>query len=84
MFYRIEVVVIVEIATTTKLIVALAYAQANLLPCDTVDLLDTLLREVVVQGFVGTYAIHGIGQGVDVPVVDLDDIVQDFAATGLL
>ena len=82
--HSIEVFLIVEPSASRKLVVALADAQADLLPSDAVHLLDALLCQVVVQGVVLADAVDGIGHSIDVPVIDLDDIGENLAAAALL
>ena len=52
---------------------------ANLLPRNLVNLVLTLLLEVLEERFVGTDGVDGICQGVDVPIVNLDTVVEDFS-----
>ena len=59
-------------------------AFAYFLPCDLVDFLLSFNLEVFVERFVGTNRVHGICHGIDVPVVGLDALIEDFGATTLL
>ena len=56
---------------------------ADLLPSNLVNLFLTLLLEVGEERVVGTDAVDGVGQSVNVPIVDLDAVRQNFGTAGL-
>ena len=83
-FDCLQVVIVVEISSCAELVVALAYAESDFLPCDAVYLLDAFVTQVLVESVIGAYAIHGVCHGVDVPIVALDDVLEYLSAARLL
>ena len=53
-------------------------------PLEVVDLLHTLLREHLGEGRIGNETVDSIGHSVDIPVVNLNSIVQHLGNTALV
>ena len=76
-----EIEVVVEVVVLQELVVTLPYPESYGLPCYAVHLLDALFCYIVVQALVRTQRVDGVGHGVCVPIVDLDDILKNLPAS---
>ena len=59
-------------------------ALADFFPSDLCHFVSSFFAQVVVKGIVGADRVDGIGHSVDVPIIDLDTLVEDFCAAALL
>ena len=82
--YGVKVLSIVEPSPGYELVVTLPDTQAYLLPCYLVNLLYTLFGKIPVEGIVGTYTIDSVRHGINIPIVDLDNLGKNLSATTLL
>ena len=57
---------------------------ANLFPGNLLYLLLALLLQVTEEALAMADAVDGISKGMDIPVIDLDTIMQNLGATALL
>ena len=57
---------------------------ANLFPGNLLYLLLALLLQVTEEALAMTDAVDGVSKGMDIPVIDLDTIMQNLGATALL
>ena len=67
-----------------KSVIDSSEAQSSFAPDDVVDLLETLLLEMLVEGRIGDEGVHSVGHSVYVSVVGLDCVAQDLGAATLL
>ena len=78
-----QILFVVEISVLHELVVALAYAEPDFLPCNLIDLLDAFFGDVAVEAVVGAERVDGVCHGVNVPIIDFKDVGEDFAASRL-
>lgn len=81
--YGVKVLSIVEPSSGYELVVTLPDTQAYLLPCYLVNLLYTLFGKIPVEGIVGTYTIDSVRHGINIPIVDLDNLGKNLPAAAL-
>ena len=61
-----------------------ANPTTNFLPCNLINLAFALLLEILEERLVMADRINGISQSVDIPLVNLDTVVENLSTARLL
>ena len=60
-----------------------ANPRSYFLPCNLIHFMLALVLEVLEERLIVADAVDGVGQSVDIPIVDLDAVVENLGAAGL-
>ena len=70
-------------SVVNALVVEFADTVTYLHPSDFSHFLQALIAQVGVKTFVGAEGVYGISHGIDVPIIDLNNLVENLATARL-